>query len=157
MYLLLLSDEAASRKADADLGQAKLTLARRSFLAFSFQPRNNFPPGFDSGLFNSYTTLHLLKMASKTFARTLRTASKQKIPSQTFQKRPFTSVLATRPAVVANARAAVPAVQQQTRGIKTIDFAGTKETVFGTSILASTEYTTNSRQNEKTGPGRSSW
>ena len=41
------------RKAEApqaEIGQAKLTLARRSFLAFSFQPRNNFPPVFESGL-----------------------------------------------------------------------------------------------------------
>ena len=74
-------------------------------------------------------------MASKQALRTLRAASKQKLPSQSFQKRSFTSALVTRPAVAANARAPLPSPpQQQTRGIKTIDFAGTKETVFGEPI-----------------------
>ncbi len=71
-------------------------------------------------------------MASKQIVRSLRAASKQRIPSQTFQKRSFASALVTRHLVAANAHAtfASPS-QQQTRGIKTIDFAGTKETVFG--------------------------
>lgn len=72
-------------------------------------------------------------MASKTFVRTLRTASKQKISTPSVQKRSITSTLAaTRPVAAAVQRPAFTAPsQQQTRGIKTIDFAGTKETVFG--------------------------
>merc|ERR1712000_760190 len=71
------------------------------------------------------------KMASKTFARTLRTASKQKITAPSVPKRSFVSAVATRPVVAAHQRAsfAGPA-QQQIRGVKTIDFAGTKEDVY---------------------------
>ncbi|EXJ73586.1 ketol-acid reductoisomerase, mitochondrial [Cladophialophora psammophila CBS 110553] len=70
-------------------------------------------------------------MASKTFARTLRTASKQKISTPTVQKRSIASALATRPLVAATQRPSFAApAQQQKRGIKTIDFAGTKETVY---------------------------
>ena len=68
-------------------------------------------------------------MASKTLARTLRTASKQKIAAAAVPKRTFFSAPVTRPAV--SARAVVTPIQQQTRGVKTIDFAGTKEQVFG--------------------------
>jgi ketol-acid reductoisomerase len=72
-------------------------------------------------------------MASKTFVRTLRAASKTKAPTQPLQKRTFTSALAVRPAVAAvNGRSAAQSpVQQQSRGVKTIDFAGTKEKVYG--------------------------
>ena len=71
-------------------------------------------------------------MASKTLARTLRTASKQKITAPSVQKRTIVSALATRPVLAATQRPAFAApAQQQTRGIKTIDFAGTKETVYG--------------------------
>ena len=70
-------------------------------------------------------------MASKSFVRTLRAASKQKIPSGTLQKRTFSSALAARPAVAAPRAAYAAPVQQQTRGLKTIDFAGTKEDVYG--------------------------
>ena len=69
-------------------------------------------------------------MASKTFARTLRTASKQKLSTQPLQKRTFSSALATRPAAVAAVRTAFAGPVQQTRGVKTIDFAGHKEQVF---------------------------
>lgn len=68
-------------------------------------------------------------MASKSFARSLRAASKQaKAPTQAFQRRSFVSALASRPVVTP--RAAIVPVQQ-TRGVKTIDFAGTKEDVYG--------------------------
>jgi hypothetical protein len=45
------------------------------------------------------------------------------------QKRTFVSAL--RAGATAGPKAAVTAQFQQTRGIKTIDFAGTKETVYG--------------------------
>lgn len=47
-------------------------------------------------------------------------------------RRTFVSAAAARPAVAAASRSAFAApAAQQTRGIKTIDFAGTKETVYG--------------------------
>ena len=74
-------------------------------------------------------------MASKTFVRSLRAASKQKLSSQPLQKRTFTSALAIRPVVAANTRAPqIAPAQQQTRGVKTIDFAGHKEAVYGKRV-----------------------
>ncbi len=71
-------------------------------------------------------------MASKTLARTLRTASKQKIASPSIPKRTFVSAVAVRPTIAAAQRSAFTApAQQQTRGVKTIDFAGTSEKVYG--------------------------
>jgi len=73
-------------------------------------------------------------MASKTFVRTLRTASKQKITTPaSVQTRSFVSAGAVRPVIAATSRTAftAPSVQQQKRGVKTIDFAGTKEKVYG--------------------------
>jgi ketol-acid reductoisomerase len=70
-------------------------------------------------------------MASKTFVRTLRTASKQKISSPSVQKRSIATALTTRPVTAAAPRPAFAAPSQQhTRGVKTIDFAGTKEKVY---------------------------
>lgn len=68
-------------------------------------------------------------MASKTFARTALRASKQKIAIPTVPKRSFVSAPKSRPVVAQTSRAAIPAVQ--TRGVKTIDFAGVKEDVYG--------------------------
>jgi ketol-acid reductoisomerase len=71
-------------------------------------------------------------MASRTLVRSLRTASKSKAPVQTLSRRTFTSVLAARPASAPITRAALAGpIQQQIRGVKTIDFAGSKETVYG--------------------------
>ena len=76
-------------------------------------------------------------MASKTLARTLRTASKQKFSAPSVQKRSIATALATRPVTAAIQRPAFAAPsQQQTRGVKTIDFAGSKEQVFGAQILS---------------------
>lgn len=76
------------------------------------------------------TNLYSSNMASKTFVRSIRAASKQKLPAGSLQKRSYSSVLAIRPTLAAQPKAAFAAPAQQTRGIKTIDFAGTKETVF---------------------------
>lgn len=81
-------------------------------------------------------------MASKSFARTLRAVSKQTNAAKPVQKRTFSSALAVRPIAGANAKTnSFAASQQQSRGLKTIDFAGTKETVFGmkTSMLVRIE------------------
>jgi len=68
-------------------------------------------------------------MASRPAARALRHTARQLVATPA-QKRTFVSALragASKPAP----RAAVAAQFQQTRGVKTIDFAGTKETVYG--------------------------
>lgn len=70
-------------------------------------------------------------MASKSFARTALRATKQKVAAPAVPKRSFVSAPVTRPALARTTRAIVAPVQQQTRGVKTIDFAGTKEQVFG--------------------------
>jgi len=73
----------------------------------------------------------ILTMASKHTSRALRSSVKQ-LAAPIVQRRTF---IATSNAVRAGAAAASRATAtipfQQTRGIKTIDFAGTKETVFG--------------------------
>ena len=71
-------------------------------------------------------------MASKNFSRALRAATKQKITAPSGQTRSFVSAVATRPVVAAAQRPAFKSPSsQQSRGVKTIDFAGSKETVFG--------------------------
>lgn len=71
-------------------------------------------------------------MASKNFSKALRGPLSRQLASPAVQRRTFVSAInaAARPAAVAATRAARPA-QQQTRGVKTIDFAGSKEEVWG--------------------------
>jgi len=71
------------------------------------------------------------KMASKSFARTALRASKQKVAAPAVPKRSFVSAPASRPVVSRSTRAVAAPIQQQTRGVKTIDFAGHQEQVFG--------------------------
>lgn len=69
-------------------------------------------------------------MASKSFARTALRATRQKAAAPAVPKRSFISTAtSTRPAVQRSARAIV--APTQSRGVKTIDFAGTEEKVFG--------------------------
>lgn len=77
-------------------------------------------------------TIHLLilKMASRPAARLLRQSARQ-LAVPAVQRRTFVSALNVARAGVAAAPKAVSAPMQQVRGIKTIDFAGTKETVYG--------------------------
>ena len=76
-------------------------------------------------------------MASKSFGKTLRAASAARAPTLAVPRRGFTSVLAARPASAKLTRAQLPGpIQVQTRGVKTIDFAGSKETVFGNDIAS---------------------
>jgi hypothetical protein len=105
---------------------------------------------------NHKSTLNSFTMASKSFVRTLRAASKQKIPSGSLQKRGFSSALAARPAVAAPRAAFVAPVVQQTRGVKTIDFAGTSETVYGEHDLSKRWTQADVVQSVRTGPERSS-
>lgn len=67
-------------------------------------------------------------MASRQAPRALRNAARQ-LAAAPAQKRTFVSAINA--ASRAAPKAAVSSQFQQTRGIKTIDFAGTKETVYG--------------------------
>lgn len=69
-------------------------------------------------------------MSARGFASALRPAARQ-LTRSAGQKRTFVAALnaATRASVVA--RPAVTGIAQQTRGVKTIDFAGVKEDVYG--------------------------
>lgn len=70
-------------------------------------------------------------MASRTFSKTLRGSLARQVAAPSVQQRSFT---AARTLVRATAVAARPAPvqrQQQVRGVKTIDFAGHKEDVYG--------------------------
>ena len=70
-------------------------------------------------------------MASRPVARASRQIARQ-LTAPTVQKRTFVSALnAARAGVAAAPKAAVSTSFQQVRGVKTVDFAGTKETVYG--------------------------
>ena len=74
----------------------------------------------------------LLLMASTIFGRTVKAASKTQVLSQSFRQGTFISGLAVRPASAPLSKFSFAgAIQHQTRGVKTIDFAGSKETVYG--------------------------
>lgn len=68
-------------------------------------------------------------MASRQAPRALRNAARQ-LAAAPAQKRTFVSAINAASRTAAP-KAAVSTQFQQTRGIKTVDFAGTKETVFG--------------------------
>lgn len=71
-------------------------------------------------------------MASRSFVRALRTPLGRQLTSPAVQRRTFVSALGgVRVGVAAAAKSAVAGPAQQIRGVKTIDFAGSKETVYG--------------------------
>jgi len=70
-------------------------------------------------------------MSSRTFSRALRSPLARQLASPAVQRRTFVSALNAVRATAVTARAAAPTLQQQTRGVKTIDFAGSKEEVYG--------------------------
>lgn len=75
--------------------------------------------------------IHTFTMTSRPVSRALRQTARQ-LAASPAQKRTFVSAL--RAGASAAPKAAVISQFQQTRGIKTIDFAGTKETVYGNSM-----------------------
>lgn len=78
-----------------------------------------------------FTILNLTSMASRNATRALQSSLKR-LASPTAQRRTFVAALnAPRAGAIVRPRAAVSLPLQQTRGVKTIDFAGTKETVYG--------------------------
>lgn len=69
-------------------------------------------------------------MASKNFTRALRAASARQIVAPIVQKRALTTALmGARPSPASSAKT-IAGGYGQTRGVKTIDFAGHKETVY---------------------------
>ncbi|WPH01255.1 ketol-acid reductoisomerase, mitochondrial [Acrodontium crateriforme] len=69
-------------------------------------------------------------MASKHSTRALRQLSKQLVAPRV-QQRTFVSAFnVTRPSLAAARKVVAPAAAQQTRGVKTVDFAGDKEVVY---------------------------
>jgi len=75
-------------------------------------------------------------MASRSFSKALRSPLGRQLASPTVQRRTFVSAInaAVRPTAVAAARAVAAPAQQQVRGVKTIDFAGSKEDVWGEQL-----------------------
>ena len=74
-------------------------------------------------------------MASRTFSKVARSSLTRQLASPVVQRRTFVSALGGARATVAGAtRDPRPVTAVQTRGVKTIDFAGHKETVFGMSF-----------------------
>lgn len=75
----------------------------------------------------------LFSMASRTATKALRSSAVKQLTTSNAQRRTFVSALnAARTASVTSTKSAFVAPStQQKRGLKTIDFAGTKETVFG--------------------------
>ena len=71
-------------------------------------------------------------MASHSFSRALRSSLTRQLTSPAIQRRTLISALRyARTGLAAPLKPASVASFQQTRGVKTIDFAGTKEVVYG--------------------------
>ena len=74
-------------------------------------------------------------MASRSFNRALRSSLTHQLTSPATQRRTLISASKyARTALAAPLKPAFVASLQQTRGVKTIDFAGTKEVVYGNSF-----------------------
>ena len=75
-------------------------------------------------------------MASRSFTKALRSPLARQVAAPAVQRRTFVAAAGAVRASFAQARPAAVAgpAQQQTRGVKTIDFAGTKEDVYGKPI-----------------------
>ena len=101
-------------------------------------------------------------MASRSFSKALRSPLARQLASPAVQRRTFVAAAGlVRASAVARAATAAPA-QQQVRGVKTIDFAGHKEDVYGAHYCSGERdrhgwLTTVFVQSVPTGPPRSSW
>jgi ketol-acid reductoisomerase len=72
-------------------------------------------------------------MSSRSFSKALRPLARQ-LASPAAQRRTFIAAAGAVRASAVAARAAAAPAQQQVRGVKTIDFAGSKEDVYGELI-----------------------
>ena len=80
-------------------------------------------------------SLSISIMASRSFSRTLRSSLTHQLTSPASQRRTLISASKYgRKGLAAPLKPAFAASLQQTRGLKTIDFAGTKEVVYGDSL-----------------------
>jgi ketol-acid reductoisomerase len=71
-------------------------------------------------------------MASRTLSKALRSPLGRQLASPAVQRRTMVSALSmARATAVTASRVAARPAQQQVRGVKTIDFAGSKEEVYG--------------------------
>lgn len=74
-------------------------------------------------------------MASRSFSRALRSPLSRQLISPAVQRQTFISASQyARVTLAAQLKPTVGTTIQQSRGLKTIDFAGTKETVYGKCI-----------------------
>ncbi len=99
-------------------------------------------------------------MASRICSRSLKTPLARQFASPTSQRRTFVSALGGfKAGFVAPTRPIVGAALQQTRGVKTIDFAGHKEKVYGSSeLVARSSYgRLTVTQSVRIGQGKSFW
>ena len=77
-------------------------------------------------------------MATRSFSRALRTPKSRQLITPAAQRRTIISASnIARASLIASSRFPVTSSKQQTRGLKHIDFAGTKETVYGWGCTAS--------------------
>lgn len=75
-------------------------------------------------------------MASRCVSRALRSSAARQLTAAPAQRRTFVSALGgVRTGAAVSSRLSIAGPTQQVRGVKTIDFAGSKEKVFGRSIL----------------------
>lgn len=70
-------------------------------------------------------------MASRGFSKALRSQLARRVASPAVQTRTFVAASNIARATIKARPAVAGAVQQQVRGVKTIDFAGTPEEVYG--------------------------
>ena len=76
-------------------------------------------------------------MASRSLSRSLRTFSPRQWATPTVQRRSIVSASNyARPGLISGTQHAVSVSTKQIRGLKQIDFAGTKETVYGNHCAA---------------------
>lgn len=99
-------------------------------------------------------------MASRICSRSLRVPLARQFASPAYQRRTFVLALGgLKAGIVAPTRPIVGAALKQTRGVKTIDFAGHKEKVYGSSeLLAKRSYGgLTVTQSVRIGQGKSFW
>jgi hypothetical protein len=105
--------------------QAKLDLARSEHRTELLNFCQRVTSTNQNTVFPSSQPLHsITQMASRTFSRALRSPLAKQLSAPA--RRTFVSALKARPTAARTVAAA-----QQVRGVKTIDFAGTKEQVYG--------------------------
>ena len=74
-------------------------------------------------------------MASRSFSRALRSSLTRQLTSPAIQRSTLVSASTyARTGLTAPLKSTIGTTLQQTRGVKTIDFAGSKEVVYGDSV-----------------------